>query len=377
MNWVGLQMLRNDRAKFAAMIVAVSLAVFLMQNQAAILATMLSMTAAQIRDVQDADLWVTEPEVECFDQVKAMRDIHLLRVRGIAGIAWAAPLLKIDAIGHSEGGRLNTVTVLGIDDASLAGLPHQMRVGRADAIRELDTAIIDPGGHELFFPGEPFQAGRCLRIRNRRIRIMGISDIAAPFTGLPMLHTSRSTAAALNIGEQHMTSFILARSAPGSRPEVLCQKINVLGGLRARTTEQFAADAMWFYGSQGVPMLFMITITIGLIVGAAITGQTFLMFIKENARPLSMLKVVGTTDRQLGTMILLQGTVVLVLGSCFGSGIAAAVCNVIRTQPFLRSLYLPWEIALGTCLALASVTGIALYASYRHVRGLEPAAVFR
>ena len=101
MNWVGLQMLRNDRAKFAAMIVAVSLAVFLMQNQAAILATMLSMTAAQIRDVQDADLWVTEPEVECFDQVKAMRDIHLLRVRGIAGIAWAAPLLKIDAIGHS------------------------------------------------------------------------------------------------------------------------------------------------------------------------------------------------------------------------------------------------------------------------------------
>jgi hypothetical protein len=90
-----------------------------MQNQAAILATMLSMTAAQIRDVQDADLWVTEPEVECFDQVKAMRDIHLLRVRGIAGIAWAAPLLKIDAIGHSEGGRLNTVTVLGIDDASL------------------------------------------------------------------------------------------------------------------------------------------------------------------------------------------------------------------------------------------------------------------
>ena len=54
MTWVGLQMLRNDRAKFAAMIVAVSLAVFLMQNQAAILATMLSMTAAQIRAYVDS-----------------------------------------------------------------------------------------------------------------------------------------------------------------------------------------------------------------------------------------------------------------------------------------------------------------------------------
>ncbi|MFM8878243.1 MAG: ABC transporter permease, partial [Verrucomicrobiota bacterium] len=196
MNWVGLQMLRNDRAKFAAMIVAVSMAVFLMQNQAAILATMLSMTAAQIREVEDANLWVTEPDVECFDQVKAMRDIQLMRVRGVPGIAWAAPLLKIDAIGRSEGGRLNTVTVLGIDAVSLAGLPRRMRVGRADATRELDTAIIDPGGHELFFPGEPFRPGRSLRIRDRRIRIVGISDVAAPFTGLPMLHTSRSTAAA-------------------------------------------------------------------------------------------------------------------------------------------------------------------------------------
>ncbi len=377
MNWVGLQMLRHDRAKFAAMVVAVALAVFLMQNQAAILATMLSMTAAQIRDVRDADIWVTEPDVECFDQVKPMRDIQLQRVRGIPGIAWAAPLLKIDAIGRPEGGKLNTVTVLGIDDASLAGLPVRMKVGRADAIRELDTAVIDPGGHALFFPGEPFRSGRSVRIHDRRIRIVGISDIAAPFTGLPMLHTSRSTAAALNRGEQHMTSFILARSAPGTDAAEACRRINGIEGLRARTTAQFAADAMWFYGSQGVPMLFMVTITIGLVVGAAITGQTFLMFVKENARQLAMLKVVGTTDAQLGRMILMQGAVVLLLGSCFGSGIAAAVCDLVRSQPFLRSLYLPWEIAIGSCIALAAITGIAIFASFRHVRGLEPASVFR
>lgn len=377
MNWVGLQMLRKDVAKFAAMVVAVSLAIFLMQNQAAILATMLAMTAAQIRDVRDADIWVSEPDVECFDQVKPMRDIQLQRVRGVAGVAWAAPLLKIDAIGRPEGGKMNTVTLLGVDDASLVGLPARMREGRADAIRELDTALIDPGGHELFFPGQPFRPGRTVRIHDRRLRIVGVSDVAAPFTGLPMLHTSRSTAAALNRGEQHMTSFILAKATPGQDPEEVCRRIGALHGLRARTTDQFAADAMWFYGSQGVPLLFFVTITIGLFVGAAITGQTFLMFVKENARHLAMLKVVGTTDLQLGRMILMQGALVLGLGSCFGSAIAAAVCNAVRSQPFLRSLYLPWEIALGSCLALAAVTGIALYLSHRHVRGLEPASVFR
>lgn len=52
MNSLGLLMLRHDRAKFGAMIVAVALAVFLMQNQAAILSSILLMTAAQIRDVE-------------------------------------------------------------------------------------------------------------------------------------------------------------------------------------------------------------------------------------------------------------------------------------------------------------------------------------
>lgn len=377
MNWVGLQMLRHDRAKFLAMIVAVALAVFLMQNQAAILASMLSMTASQIRDVEDANLWVTEPDVECFDQVKPVRDITLQQVRGIPGVAWATPLLKIDAIARQRNGKLNTVTVLGVDDATLVGLPRRMRLGNAEAIRERDTVLIDPGGYALFFPGQPLELGKTLKIHNQTLRIVGISDASPPFTGLPLLHTSRTTATALNLSEERSTTFVLARSAPGTDPVEVSRLISERTGLRARTTDQFARDAMRFYGSQGVPLLFMVTIAIGLVVGAAITGQTFLMFVKENARHLAMLKVVGTTERQLGVMMAAQAALVLFIGSCFGSGLAAVVCELVRQQPFLRGLFLPGWIAISSCAALALVTGVAVILSFQQVRKLEPAAVFR
>jgi len=62
---IALQMLRADRAKYFAMILAVSLAVFLMQNQASILVSIFGMTGAQIRDVSNADLWVMEKDTEC------------------------------------------------------------------------------------------------------------------------------------------------------------------------------------------------------------------------------------------------------------------------------------------------------------------------
>ncbi|MEN9733463.1 MAG: hypothetical protein RLZ45_1458, partial [Verrucomicrobiota bacterium] len=124
-------------------------------------------------------------------------------------------------------------------------------------------------------------------------------------------------------------------------------------------------------------MLFMVTIAIGLVVGAAITGQTFLMFVKENARPIAMLKVVGTTQAQLGWMRAAQAGLILFLGSCMGSGLAAVVCEAVRQQPFLRGLYLPSWVALSTCLSLAVVTGGAVFLSFRQVQKLEPASVFR
>lgn len=103
---------------------------------------------------------MTEPDVECFDQAKPVRDIALHTVRGIPGVAWAMPLLKIDTLARTRGGKLSTVCLLGVEDSSLVGLPRRMRLGEAESVRERDTVLIDPGWFSLLFPGNRQALGR-------------------------------------------------------------------------------------------------------------------------------------------------------------------------------------------------------------------------
>jgi putative ABC transport system permease protein len=374
---LALDILRADRAKFFAMILAVALSVFLMQNQAAILSSILSMTGSQIRDVPSAGLWVMEPDTECFDQAKPVRDTALYRVRGTSGVDWAVPLLKVDAFARSENGKLTLAVILGVDETTLVGLPPRMVMGDASAIQERDTCIIDPGGYNLLFPNEPHQLGKRIRVADTFLRLVGISDASPPFTGFPIIHCTRSTAIPLNRGEGRNQTFILGQIKAGADPAAICASIQATTGLKARTATEFKADSYQFYANQGVPMLFYVVITIGLIVGAAITGQTFLMFVKENERHLSLLKVVGVTRGQMTGMLFSQAALVVAIGCCFGTGLATLTTMLSRTQPFLRGIYIPPWVAVATCGALAAVTAVAVLAALRNVQKLEPAGVFR
>jgi putative ABC transport system permease protein len=157
---LALQMLRADRAKYFAMILAVALSIFLMQNQASIMMSVFAMTGSQIRDVSEAEFWVMEPDTECFDQVKPVPASALYQVRGTEGVSWAVPLTKIDGYARTESGKLSVVTMMGVDDASLVGLPPRILKGKAEAVRERGTVMIDPGGANLLFPGEKDVIGK-------------------------------------------------------------------------------------------------------------------------------------------------------------------------------------------------------------------------
>jgi putative ABC transport system permease protein len=377
MNWMALQMLRNDKGKFLAMVCAVAMAVFLIQNQAGLLVSLFGMTASQIDDVTAADIWVSEPDVECFDQTKPVRDITLQQVRGVQGVEWAVPFLKTDTLARSANNKLSTVTILGVDEATLVGLPPTMKIGKAEVIREQDSVLIDASGYEVLFPGEPYIEGRKIRILDRSLTVRGITNAGAPFTGLPVIHASRTTAMALNKGEERMTTFVLVKAKPGQSLDELNQRIAEATGLRSRTTEQFANDSKAFYAAQGIPVLFVVTILIGLVVGAAITGQTFLMFVKDNSRHLAMLKAMGVTDRQMGGMLLIQVAFVLAIGMSLGTAVAVGITALTRASVFLRSVYLPLEVTVFSGVSVTIVTLLALVVSYREVRKMEPAAIFR
>lgn len=373
---LAIQMLWSDTAKLLAMVMAVALAAFLTQNQASFLVAFLGMAGSQIRDVREADFWVMDSDTESFDQAKPMKDTALGVIRGFEGIEWAVPFTKLDVAARTNTGKLSTVSVIGVNEESRIGEPL-MTEGSAEAIYLRDSCVIDPGGFHLLFSEPKLRSGMRIRIYDEWLTVRGISAASPPFTGFPIVHVSQTTAMRLSKAEQRTTTFITARIKPGFDARAIASAIERTTGLKATTRDEFMAASSKFYADQGVPALFYITITIGLIVGIAFTGQTFLMFVKENARAFTVMKVLGFTRSQIMLMLGAQAISVVFLGLAFGTAAAVGASALATQIPFLRGVYIPWQVSVACCLTIGAVTILSTGLSMRNVLRLQPADVFR
>lgn len=378
MNFVALRMLVGDRSKYFGLIFAIAFSTFLLENQTSIFAGILRRTASQILDVTDAEVWVMDPQTEYWDQTKALKDTDLTRVRGVPGLAWAVRLFKGSPVAKTPNGKFAVSTLIGLDDATLSGAPRKMLLGSWERLREPDSLVIDQAGYVLLFPGEPLQLGRTLEMNDHRVTIVGISDAAAPFLSVPIMHARYSEAVNFLGRERTQLSFVIARPLPGVSPGELAARIAERTSLRARTTQEFMWDCIGYYlRNTGIPVNFGITILVALIVGTVIAGQTFYLFTVENLKQFGALKAMGVTNPRLMGMILLQAASVAALGFSLGTGMAAVFFEVFSHKLATRAIVLLWQCAALTGGCILFVVAVASLLSIRRVLVLEPAEVFR
>ena len=378
MNFIALKMLTGDRAKYLGLIFAIAFCTFLLENQTSIFAGILRRTGSQILDVTDADIWVMDAQTEYFEQTKALKDTDLTRVRGVDGVQWAVKLFKGSPVARTADGKFAVSFCLGLDDATLAGAPRKMLLGSWERLREPDAVVIDKAGYLLLFPGEPLEIDRTLEMNDHRAVIVGISDASAPFLSFPVIHTRYSQAVNFVGRERTQLSFVLARSSAGVSAQEVTRRIEAQTGLRARTTDEFRWDCIRYYlKNTGIPVNFGITITIALIVGTVVAGQTFYLFTLENLKQFGALKAIGVTNWRLTGMVLLQALTVGAIGFSLGTGMAATFFEITLRKIATRGLVLMWQnVALtGGCILLVII--VASLLSIRRVVVLEPAEVFR
>jgi putative ABC transport system permease protein len=123
---------------------------------------------------------------------------------------------------------------------------------------------------------------------------------------------------------------------------------------------------------------FGITVALGFIVGAAVVGQTFYIFVLENLRQFGALKAMGVSNGTILRMVLLQALIVASIGYAIGIGLCAGFFEVSsRVSINLRGFELPWQVAVGTAIAVLIIIIIASIASIRKVMVVDPAIVFR
>lgn len=378
MNFVAWQMLTGDRAKYLGLIFAIAFSTFLMSHQTSIFCGLMDRTTSQIKDVRDASIWVMDAKTQYVDEVKALTDQDLYRIRGVDGVDWALPLYKGLSRAKAQDGKFRSVILMGVDDATLAGAPRDVVLGSYEALRDPDSIAMDRVGYKFFFPDEPLTLGKTLEMNDRMVRIAAIVNSSAPFQNLPVFYTRYSQAITYVGRERNLMSFVVVKPEAGVSDGEACARIERATGLKARTSNAFSWETIWYYiRNTGIPINFGITVAIALVVGTVVAGQTFYIFTIENLKQFGALKAIGVTNWRITGMILLQALVVGSIGYGIGIAMTATFFELTKNNLDLRGFSLLWQIMAGTGIAVFLIVISASLMSIRRVLVLEPAIVFR
>lgn len=380
MNWVAWKMLTGDRAKYFGTVFGVAFGVLLIAQQTSIFVSLMRRTAAAVLNVRDAQLWVFDEHMQNTEEIKPLSDSELTRIRGVPGVKWAVRFFKSQTRARNlETGNFRQVILIGLDDTTLVGAPVNVLAGSLADLRRPDAFMVDKAGYEyLFGVGEPIRLGRTLEMNDTRGVLVGVVEAHAPFETFPFVYARYSQAIRFVPRERKVLTFVLADPVDEETPEAVAARIQATTGLLAKTRSEMIWFQVGYYlRSTGIPINFGITIALGFIVGTAIAGQTFYLFTVENIKQFGALKAMGVTNWGLTGMVLLQATIVGLIGYGLGIGMAAAFFESTKNMTHLAGFYMPWQVAVLAAGAVLCVIVIASLVSLRKVWVLEPAIVFR
>ncbi|CAJ7152232.1 ABC transporter permease [Burkholderia pseudomallei] len=346
---LAFKLLVNDSAKFTALLVGITFAVFLMVEMTSLFAGILDKSSSTVINV-GAKMWVMDPGVQTIASSIGMPAYVLDAVRSVDGVKYAVPIYSGGALVKLADGTYQAVTVIGLDDASLLGRPT-MKAGRIEDIyAENGFIAID----DAEFP----------KLKN-------------PALGTPTLYTTYARATRYIPSTRYTTSYILVE--PKSQRDIARIKREVAAlGYRAYTKEEFMRRISDFYKYEtGVGTNILLMTAISFIVGLSISGQTFYAFIIENLEKFGALKAIGAKNRELVAMILFQATFTALTGYGLGVGLCSALISVARLRlPSYAALITYGNLALAFGMVVV-IAGLSSYLGVRRVLRIEPFDIFR
>jgi putative ABC transport system permease protein len=378
MRSVAIKMLLGDRAKYLGLVFGVTFATLLMAQQVSIFIGLMARTASAIYAVSEADIWVMDQRVRYIEEVEPLRDVELTNVRSVAGVDWAVPFYKGLATIRMPDGLTQQVQLIGVDDVSLVGICPRMVMGDPLAIQKPQTAMIDHAGYVFTWPGQELKIGKQIELNDNRLMVNAICDVNPTFFTFPIMYVSYNTAIEITPPMRNKMPFVLVKAKNGEDIETLKARITQQTGLQALTQKEFAWRSInYILERTGIPINFGITILLGVIIGAAITAQTFYIFVVENLKQFAAMKVVGVTNRQLLKMVLIQAGIVGATGYGLGIGFTALFFKATSDVPALKGFVLHWQVVAATSIVIAIVILFSILFSLRKVFKLDPAIVFR
>lgn len=371
---IAYKLLINDRTKFAALLVGITFAVFLMIEMTSLFAGILSRSSATVINI-GASIWVMDPAVQTVANTIPLPDYVLDEVRSIPGVKYAVPLYSGAALLKLADGTYQAANVIGLDDTSLFGRPRVIAGNIQDIFAEnAFIAIKDAEFYKLQNPA----IGTEFELNDHRGVIVGIATVSSSsLFGVPTLYTTYNRALQYIPNSRFTMSYLLVE--PKSPADIALIKARVTAaGYLALTREEFISKISDFYMYQtGIGTNMMLMTLISFIVGLSISGQTFYTFILENIDKFGALKAIGAKGRELILMILFQATFVALTGYGFGVGLCAILIWLARTHlPDYAAMITFANLGMAFVMVVI-IAAISSYVGVRKVLKIEPFDIFR
>ncbi len=371
---VALKLLVNDRGKFAALIVGITFAMFLIVQLTSIFSGILTKASATIINI-GSKVWVMDPSLQNPLNTIPMPSYVLDLVKSIDGVKYAVPLYSGVGLVKLKDGNWQPATVLGLDDATLVGRPALLE-GKIDDIFGADAFII--AKDEDYPKLESPQIGTTFEINDHRSVIVGIAK--APVGGLfgiPTLYTTYNRAVQYLPNTRYTIAYILVE--PKSEADIpgILEAVKKTGylGLTRGEFEKKVSNYYIFQTGVGTNILMMTFIS--FLVGMSISGQTFYTFVLENLEKFGALKAIGARNSELVYMILCQASFSALTGYGLGVGLSALLIAVGKKYvPNYTAEIGFWNLGL----ALVMVFVVAAFSSLiavRKVMTVQPFDIFR
>jgi putative ABC transport system permease protein len=382
---LALKMLFGDTAKYLMLVFGIFFATFLILQQLAIFCGLMRWTTATLKNV-NAPIYVVDPQVSQVNETSPMRDTDVARVRSVSSVRWAMPLFTGIQRVKLDTGAFKIIQLVGIDSASLAGAPKTIIAGNLEDLRLPNTVVIDELAVKFLSsdPKKPIRVGDRFEINDIEARVVGIAKSMRSFTGGPYVWTPYERALQYAPTQRKMLSAVIASPADGVSAEEAAREIGRQTGLRAYVNDDFdfnkpddfnTMTVFWFVKNTSIPISFGTTVIVGLIVGIAISCQTFYAFVLDNLKYLGALKAMGMSNFRLSIMLIIQSMTVGLIG--FGIGLLATAgftfTAIEQGAPFFMPTFIPFAVfgAIQLICLFAAAMGIIRLSLY------EPAAVFR
>ncbi len=378
MLWIAIRMLTGDPQKFYGLLFGIGFSTLLITQQLTIFVNLVERGASGVYNAPEAQVWVMDPVTRTTDVTYAMPSTALDEVRSVPGVEWAVPHLRAVASVRTRTGDLEGVTIVGVDDATLIGMPERMVIGDKSVLQQPDSVVIDDVGVNNLFGKGKDPIGQQLELNDQRAVIRGVADAIPSFTSQVVLYTKYSRALNYVPGTRNRLTFVLAGVSDGLTPTEVAGRIEAQTGLKAETRDDFSrAGVDFIIQNTGIPTNFGITVVLGFVVGVAIVGLTFSLFIRDNIKQFGALKAIGVTNSKIMGMVAAQAGLVGFIGYALGVIGTVAFIRGFSSNPFFKGFYIAWQIPIVSLVAVIVILAITGWLALRSVLKTEPASVFR